>query len=319
MKIAVIGAGAFGTALANVIKNDHEIVLYSRNKELADSINATRRNGSIFPHKLLSKKIKCTAAIADARDADLVFLCLPSHAILGFVKSMDLSPQSVVINGAKGFGAGKKLIPQILSEIIPNEICSLKGPSFASELILEVPTSFTLASDSRQSFEKISSVFRNEIVVFDYTQDVNGVEILSILKNIYAIIIGIVDACYNSPNTRFLTFTKALNEINSILKHFKVPVETMFCYAGIGDFGLTSLNDLSRNRTLGLLIGKGFFGNEISNTVVLEGVKAIDTLIETIPTSLQEKLPLIQNLDQLIKGKMTVRQFVDVIIFPERG
>jgi glycerol-3-phosphate dehydrogenase (NAD(P)+) len=318
MKISVIGAGAFGTALVNVIKNEHDIFLFSRNSQLVETINTSRRNTAFFPHKVLSKKIRCTADVKEVTSADLIFLCIPSHAIVSFIQSSKPASNAIIINGAKGFGERKKLIPQTLSEILPNEICSLKGPSFASELILEVPTSFTLATKNQLSFEKISSVFREEIVVFDHTEDVNGVEMLSILKNIYAIIIGIVDACYNSPNTRFLTFTKALNEINSILKLFNIPVETMFCYAGIGDFGLTALNDLSRNRTLGLLIGKGFFGNEISNTVVLEGVKAIDHLMDTIPTEMHGKLPLLFHVNQLIKSKITVREFVDCIIFQHK-
>lgn len=315
MKISIIGAGAFGTALANVVKKNIDVTVFTRNADLADTINKTRRNTFFFPHKILNENIRATHNVQDINISDIIFLCIPSHAIVDFVLKLNLQPDTIIVNGAKGFGQEKKLIPQILSEITTNEICSLKGPSFASELILEVPTSFTLACREYSIFQKVQPVLSDEIVILDFSSDLNGVEMISILKNIYAIIIGIVDACYNSPNTRFLTFTKALNEINALLRLFNIPVETMFCYAGIGDFGLTSLNDLSRNRTLGLLIGKGFFGKSVSNMVVLEGVRAIENVLNSVPAEEITRLPLLTNLDKLLNNQTTVRQFVNTVIY----
>lgn len=111
---------------------------------------------------------------------------------------------------------------------------------------------------------------------------IKGVEILSILKNIYAIVIGIVDAHFNSPNLRSLVLTKSFSEMRDILTLMGGKQETMFKSCGIGDFTHTALNDLSRNRTLGLLIGKGFFTEHVSHELVLEGRNAVNILYQEL-------------------------------------
>ena len=112
--------------------------------------------------------------------------------------------------------------------------------------------------------------------------DLVGTELSSILKNVYAIIIGIVDAHYNSPNLRSLVLTRSINEMRYLLSRFGGKERTVFNYCGFGDFSLTALNDMSRNRTLGLLIGKGFFTDYISEKVVLEGKIATNTFVDKI-------------------------------------
>jgi glycerol-3-phosphate dehydrogenase (NAD(P)+) len=158
----------------------------------------------------------------------------------------------------------------------------MKGPSFAREIINNLPTAFTLASKKDKHFKLFDSIFENTSVQMDYTTDVMGVELASILKNIYAIIVGIVDANFDSPNLRSLILTKAINEMRVIISKFGGEEYTMFNYCGFGDFTLTALNDLSRNRTLGLLIGKGFFTDYISEKVVLEGKVAVNVFVEEI-------------------------------------
>ncbi len=315
MKVSVIGAGTFGTALANAITKENDIILYTRNKTVITDINEKRRNLTYFPTKVLSKQIAATDEVSAISDSDLLFLCIPSYAVMDFVDGAGLSDHTVIVNGAKGFGQGSNLIPDCLNEIVPNEIASLKGPSFANEMIFDIPTAFTVASRNTANFSKVADVFRKELIVFDYSQDITGVEFLSIIKNIYAIIVGIVDASFNSSNVRFLIFTKALNEMKQLLKFFSVDDETIFCYVGIGDFGLTALNDLSRNRTLGLLIGKGFLNKDVNNMVVLEGVRAIENVINKIPEEAKEHLPLLLTLSRLFKGNISVRSFINEVIY----
>ena len=315
MNITIAGGGAFGTSLANALKKDNQITIHTRNKQVIYEINTFRKNKTYFPNKVLSKKIKATDDIEAVNDADFLFLCIPSHTISDFINTLNLNKNCTVINGAKGFGSNNKLIPDLLNEILPNKIASLKGPSFANELIFEIPTAFTIATADKDSYENIKSLFRDDLAVFDYSNNIRGVEFLSILKNIYAIIIGIVDAYYNSPNVRFLVFTKSLNEIKKIIESLSVPADTLFNYAGIGDFGLTALNDLSRNRTLGLLIGKGFFGKNPGNPVVLEGVKAIDHFIKMFDKQQLSELKYIILLQDLFNNKINVKDFVNTVIY----
>ena len=132
---------------------------------------------------------------------------------------------------------------------------------------------------------------------------VKGVEILSVLKNIYAIIIGIVDAKYNSPNTRFMILTKSFSEIKILLSVLGGREDTLFLSCGYGDLGLTALNDLSRNRTLGLLIGKGFYNSDKNKGVVLEGVKTVEFINEVLAPSIKERLPLFSKMESFFTNK----------------
>jgi glycerol-3-phosphate dehydrogenase (NAD(P)+) len=316
MKVSVIGAGTFGTALINALNKDNDLVLYSRNPQIVAQINETRKNEKYFPNKILSKKIRATSDTTEVRDSDAIFLCIPSYTIVDFVESLKPLPETIIVNGAKGFGVANKLIPEALKSVVSNEVISMKGPSFANEMIFDIPTAFTIAATDPKHFTLISGLFRKDLAVFDYTSDVSAVELLSIVKNVYAIIVGIVDAGYSSANVRFLTFTKALNEIHKLLEIFHFCPDTIFCYSGIGDFGLTALNDLSRNRTLGLLVGKGFLNSNIAhNTVVLEGMSAIGNLIEFIPSEKLNRFPLLCSLHDLFNNRTTIKKFVNNVIY----
>ena len=153
---------------------------------------------------------------------------------------------------------------------------TLKGPSFAREIINRQDTGLTAATTDEELYKIITNVFDDTMIRTDFTTDVTGVEYASILKNIYAIIIGMVDANFDSANLRSIVITKALNEMRRLIITFGGENSTMYHYCGFGDFSLTALNDMSRNRTLGLLIGKGFFNNCMSDNVVLEGRMAVD-------------------------------------------
>ena len=135
---------------------------------------------------------------------------------------------------------------------------------------------------------------------------------LSILKNIYAIVVGVVDAQFESPNLKFLVFTKAFKEMRSLLLLFGGSKKTLFNYCGIGDFALTALNDLSRNRTLGLLIGKGFFTDYISEKVVLEGRIATNIFYEELVNLKVDPLeyPILNELYQVFNADYDISEFV---------
>ncbi len=286
LKICFIGSGTISTAMANVLamKDKYEVFLLSVEQDVVDSISNDHINRKYFPNIELEQSLKATFDKNILHDSDIIFLGIPSSVIVPYVEDNkdSFGEDALVVNLAKGFGDGQKTIPQSLSKIIPNQIFSMKGPSFAREIISNMPTAFTLASRRDKHFKLFENVFKNTTIYLDYTTDVNGVELASILKNIYAIIVGIVDAHFDSPNLRSLILTKAINEMRYIISKFGGEEVTMFNYCGFGDFTLTALNDLSRNRTLGLLIGKGFFTDYISEKVVLEGKIAVNIFVEEI-------------------------------------
>jgi glycerol-3-phosphate dehydrogenase (NAD(P)+) len=318
--VTIIGAGSIGTALGNALSAspDLKIRLLSVEENVVETISNQHINQKYFPNIRLNPALEATTNNRVLHDTDIVFLGIPSGAIVTYLEEIqnDLPPAAILVNLAKGFGSHKKVIAQCLKDHFPNPVCALKGPSFAREIINNVPTAFTLASEDLKIIDRVTPIFNETIIYTDSTTDLPGVEILSILKNIYAIIIGIVDAHFHSPNLRFFIFTKAFNEMRKITLHFGGREETMFNYCGIGDFGLTALNDMSRNHTLGLLIGKGFFTEDISGHVVLEGRIATDIFIENlIKTGMNpDDYPLMRELHEIFLGNHNVAGFVNKII-----
>ncbi len=318
--ITIIGAGSIGTALGNIIarKRDHEIYLYSIEQDVADSINNKRLNFKYFPNIKLAKFLKASTDPEILRNADIIFLAIPSIVTVDHVLDHQqyINENAILLNMAKGFSREQNTITEALSSKIPNPVCAFKGPTFARELIHKLPTAFTLGSEKPEHFPLFKEIFRDTPIHIDFSTDVNGVEILSILKNIYAIAMGIVDAHFNSPNLRFLFLTRAFNEMKNILVRYGGKAETMFNYCGYGDFTLTALNDLSRNRTLGLLIGKGFFTDDISDKVVLEGKIAVNVFCEEISrtNSVDCEYPIIGELYKLFNGDYKISEFVNNVI-----
>ncbi|MFU8843788.1 MAG: NAD(P)H-dependent glycerol-3-phosphate dehydrogenase [Bacteroidales bacterium] len=318
--VAIIGAGSIGTAIGNVIarKRDKEVFLYSIENDVVDSINTKRNNFKYFPNIKLARFLKATTDPEILRESSIIFLAIPSIVTVDYVLEHRtyIQPGAILLNMAKGFSREQKTITESLSRKLSNPVCAFKGPTFARELIQRLPTGFTVGSKDPAHEYLLRDLFRDTPVRIDFTTDVKGVELLSILKNIYAIAMGIVDAHFNSPNLRFLFLTKAFKEMRNILLKYGGKTETMFNYCGYGDFTLTALNDLSRNRTLGLLIGKGFFTDDISGKVVLEGKIAVNIFCEEISKSNDAECnyPIIGELYKLFNSDYKISEFVNRVI-----
>ncbi len=318
--IVIIGAGTIGTALGNTLakKRDYSVTLLSSEKEVVDSINKSHYNSKYFPNIKISKFLKATTDNKILGNADIVFLAIPSNVTVDYTVSLReyIPEDAILLNMAKGFSKGYHTITESLSSQLPNPVCSFKGPTFARELINKLPTAFTVGSEHIEHDGIFNDLFSNTPIHVDFTKDVKGVELLSILKNIYAIGMGIVDAHFNSANLRFLFLTKAFNEMKDIFLKYGGKEETLFKYCGYGDFGLTALNDLSRNRTLGLLIGKGFFTNDISDKVVLEGKIAVSVFCDELAKSQARSChyPIMAELYKVFNGNYDVSNFVNKVI-----
>ncbi len=315
----IIGAGAIGTALGNAISynNGINIQLLTIEQEVADHINRYHKNHLYFPYIDLNPKLRASLDPGILKEASFIFLAIPSSVTISYLNEIRqyIPANSILINLAKGFGNGSKnTIAELLKENFSNDTGSLKGPTFARELIENSPTAFTFACENRLWFKRISELFKKTVVYCDFTTDIKGVELMSILKNIYAIVLGITDARFNSPNLRFMLLTNTFKELREIVLRYGGREDTLFKYCGIGDFGLTSLNDLSRNRTLGLFIGKGFFTKDISDKVLLEGKLATRTFYENYSLEDQKSdFPIIWNLYQVFFNDLSIHKFIDNI------
>lgn len=320
IKICIAGAGSIGTALGQVLApcNHLDVTLLSVEEDVVHDINSLHVNRTYFPQIRLDRNLKATMDASVLGNAEIIFLAIPSSAVIPYILRYKdvINPNAILVNLAKGFASNNETIVDDLRNSVSNPVCSLKGPTFARELINNMPTAMTVGAADIMIYDKLHEIFRNSVIHIDYSADVIGVEILSILKNIYAIIIGIVDAHFNSPNLRFLVFTKAFNEMLKLLLLLGGKQETMFRYCGIGDFGLTALNDLSRNRTLGLLIGKGFFSEDISGKVVLEGRIAVDIIIRKLDAiqANHEDFFMLNELNKIFTGNYDIKKFISNVL-----
>ncbi len=319
-KICIIGAGSIGTALGQVLANCEQldVTLLSIEQDVVKDINDLHVNRTYFPQIRLNNWLKATTDESILQTSDYIFLAIPSTAIIPYLLRLKgiINPEAVLINLAKGFASNKETIVDVLKTLVVNTVCSLKGPTFARELINNMPTAMTVGAADFGIYNQLYEIFKGSVIYIDYSSDVTGVEILSILKNIYAIIIGIIDAHFNSANLRFLVFTLAFNEMLQLLLLFGGKQETMFKYCGIGDFGLTALNDLSRNRTFGLLIGKGFFSEDISGKVVLEGRVAVEIIMNKLRAinADHENYLLLDELNKVFAGSYDIKKFISNIL-----
>jgi glycerol-3-phosphate dehydrogenase (NAD(P)+) len=313
-KIFFVGAGAIATSLGNVLakKTELDVTLITIEPDVAEAVNRAHINNKYFPNIHLEKQLKASTDFSLLSSEALVFLAIPSVAVVDFLSKQFINPKSVIVNLAKGFGDDRQTISELLMERLPNPIATLKGPSFAREIINNQPTSFTLGAADKSLYRYFCGLFESTNIYLDFSSDLRGVEMLSILKNIYAIVIGVVDAQFESPNLKFMIFTKALNEMRQLLLLVGGAKKTLFNYCGIGDFALTALNDLSRNRTLGLLIGKGFFTDNISEKVVLEGRIAVNVFHQEIENRghNHDAYPIIHELYKVFNQDYDVSSFV---------
>ena len=281
MNIIVLGAGSFGTAVGNELSVNklNQVCLFSRNDSKVKEINKDHTNVACFPNKQLNDNLKATSDPKDLINANVIFIAIPSKEVINVLRNFKpyLNDETLFVNLSKGLVSEETTIIESLdSELGIQNAVSLKGPSFAVEVMDHAHTLMTLGYKNSSQYDIIYKIIKNTSIHIDCTNDIRGVEILSVLKNIYALILGVVDAKYNSPNTRFMILTKAFSEVRKLLISLDASQNTLFLSCGFGDLCLTSLNDLSRNRTLGLLIGKGFYNSEYKmNSVILEGLNAI--------------------------------------------
>ena len=317
MKVLILGAGAYGTALAERLSwgGENEVVLYSVEQDVVQDINRNHANEKYFPGRRISDSIVAIDKLADIAGSKVVFLAIPSSVVEPISEKANqyLETNSLVINLAKGLAKNGEVLWR---KVAGSRVASMKGPTFAIEMFNGLPSALTFSSKNQSDFPLVEDLFSGSRISLDFSNDIDGVEYVSVLKNVYAIALGIVAGRYNSPNVDFMLLTKAANEMKRYLAFMNCDEQTVFKYCGIGDLGLTGLNDLSRNRTLGLLIGKGFLNDSQESSVVMEGLRSVQILAQQISASEvgESGFSLMLSLNRLLMNQLTVAEFCDVAL-----
>jgi glycerol-3-phosphate dehydrogenase (NAD(P)+) len=283
-RIAVIGAGSWGTALAIMAaRKGHAVRVWSRNEEVVSSINRSHVNSVYLDDVAMPDGVRATTEGAEALDgAELVILAAPSHATREILSSMASSFRYdiVFVSATKGIEieTGQR-ISQVLSDIVgrrfsPRFVC-LSGPSFAKEVAAGHPTAIVAASASIEDRRLVQAELSFENLRIYGNDDVVGTELCGAVKNVMAIAAGMVAGLGFGSNTVAALITRGLAEMSRLALCEGARIETMMGLAGLGDLVLTCTGGLSRNRYVGQELGRGRTLVEITSGMneVAEGVK----------------------------------------------
>ncbi|HEY6882396.1 MAG TPA: NAD(P)H-dependent glycerol-3-phosphate dehydrogenase [Polyangiales bacterium] len=288
---AVLGAGSWGTALAKVLaENGYRTGLWARDAALADDINQRRENARYLPGIALPDSLFASARLHDVlAGADVVTLVVPSHALrtLALELREALPEGAVTVAAIKGIEQGSLELPsQILEGTLPRrlhaQLTYLSGPSFAKEVAQGIPTGVLVAGKHEGFSVRAQEAFGNQRLRVYRTDDVIGVEVGGALKNVIAIAAGISDGMGFGANSRAALITRGLAEISRLAQKLGAHPLTMSGLSGMGDLVLTCTGDLSRNRHVGIELGRGKKLPEILSemTMVAEGVKTAKSAYE---------------------------------------
>ncbi|HEU0219935.1 MAG TPA: NAD(P)H-dependent glycerol-3-phosphate dehydrogenase [Gallionella sp.] len=259
MNITVIGAGAWGTALAISLAANHRVTLWARDAAQIEAMRATRRNQRYLPHIPLPDNLELSADFSAALgEAELAIVAVPTAALRATLQQVALSGRCLdVVWVCKGFEAETSLLPhQVAAEILPEGFCRgvLSGPSFAQEVARGLPTALTLASADEEFAYRTAQALHHAHLRIYASNDVAGVEVGGAVKNVMAIAAGICDGMGLGYNARAALLTRGLAEITRLGLKLGGRPETLGGLSGAGDLILTCTGDLSRNRQVGLLL-----------------------------------------------------------------
>lgn len=263
MKIAVIGAGSWGTALGALLAHKGEdVVLWTRNPEQAASIRETRHNNKYLKDVALPDTIAVTTQLREAvSGAEILLMAVASQSVREVLRGMSqwTTPKQVVVNVSKGIEMNSlKRISEIVTEYLPlNPYCVLSGPSHAEEVAKGMPTTLVSACRSREIAEMVQDTFSTGTLRVYTNPDVAGVELAGSLKNIIAIGAGISDGLGFGDNAKAALITRGITEITRLGLVLGAKTETFAGLAGIGDLIVTCTSTHSRNRKFGMLVGEG--------------------------------------------------------------
>lgn len=311
MSVIVLGGGAFGTSIATVLaRKNLDATLLVRTEEHARAINVDRCNHRYLPDFRLPRRVRASTRAECVSDARVILLTVPSHSVLSTVRAIRpyLAPGACVLNLAKGLHAEYVTMDRALAVELPGVVIgSLKGPNFARPMLHGASSGMTLAVDHDGMRSEVADMFAGSTIQIEHWHGTGDVEFVSAMKNVLAIAMGICDAIEDNPNTRFMVVHKIINEARRLLRQFEYDADVLFTYAGFGDLLMTALNDTSRNRTLGLLIGRGFDFNHQESGPVLEGRRSTHLLCSRLRD--EDQLSIVKTLDAVFEGAMSPQEF----------
>lgn len=321
-KIAVLGAGSWGTTFAKVLgdaaiaagDSQREIVLWGRRQELVDQINLHHKNSRYLAQTELPSNISASTVVADVLSgAELVILAVPAQTLRQQLKEWAplLQADAVVVSLMKGLELGTD---QRMSEVIAAElniessrIAVVSGPNLAMEIARQEPTASVVACSDMETASWIASVCTPNYFRPYTNDDVVGVEIGGIVKNVIALCVGICEGQKMGDNTKASVITRGLAETTRLALALGGKAETMAGLAGLGDLVATCSSPLSRNHTAGRMLGEGLTLEEVNNrmTQTAEGIKS-GRAVKDLADKIGVDMPITSAVVAVLEGKLSV-------------
>ena len=326
-RAAVLGAGAWGTALANLLaKKGVGTTLWSYEHDVAEGIEREHRNARYLEGVDLAPSLRATAEMGEAlRGADVVVSVSPSHVVRGVMAqaAREMEKGALVVSASKGIeNDSLKTMDEVLADVLPRELhagCAyLSGPSFALEVGLEHPTAVTIASADEEQARRAQEIFQTPYFRVYTTHDVRGVELGGSLKNVIAIAAGVVDGLGFGNNTRAALITRGLAEITRLGIAAGADPRTFAGLAGMGDLILTCTGALSRNRSVGVELGRGRPLEEILGgmVAVAEGVRTAKSAHD-LAAKLGIEMPIVDAMHAVLFEGMDAKDAVGALMMRE--
>lgn len=284
MRIGVIGGGSFGSALAKLLGElDHQVCLWIRNPELARTTTEQRENRTYLPGFQLPPTVTATASMQEAvRDQEMLVAVTPSHVMREVMSAARpfVTGTPYIVCASKGIEEGSlHRMSQVLVDVLgpgcSGRIAALSGPSFAREVAAGMPTAVTAAAGDITTAQAVQAAFGAPTFRVYSSTDLVGVEIGGAVKNVIAIAAGVSDGLGLGSSSRAALITRGVAEVGRLVEKMGGDSRTVSGLSGVGDMVLTCTGDLSRNRTVGVRVGRGERVGDIlaSMTMVAEGVR----------------------------------------------
>jgi glycerol-3-phosphate dehydrogenase (NAD(P)+) len=311
-RVAVLGAGAWGTAIASVLAARHDVTLWARDPAQADAMARTRRNQRYLPNIEIPPQVKVSAGFPASAD-----LFLAATPVAGLTDVLRKKPAPLVWL-CKGFEPGTGLLPhQIVEQVLgAGARCgALSGPSFAEEVARGLPCALTLAARDGGFAREAAALLHGGRMRVYFSADLVGVEVGGAVKNVMAIAAGICDGLGLGHNARAALITRGLAEIARLGVALGASTETIFGLTGAGDLILTATGDLSRNRRVGLQLAQGLPLDKILHDLghVAEGVHSAQE-VARLAASKNVEMPVSDAVNSVLRGKLTPKAAVEQLL-----
>ncbi|MFC9559507.1 NAD(P)H-dependent glycerol-3-phosphate dehydrogenase [Agromyces sp. NPDC056965] len=312
-RVAVLGAGSWGTTFAKILADGGaDVVLWARRPELAREIQEAKRNSDYLPGVNLPLGLRATSRLDLAlAGAEQVYISVPSQSLREnlAVIAPHLHAQASVVSLMKGVekSTGKRM-SEVIAEVLridPAQIAVISGPNLALEIAKEQPTAAVVSSTSLETAQAVASVARNRYFRSFVNTDVIGTEFGGVLKNLIAVAIGIVDGVGYGENTKASIITRGLVEMTDFAVAYGAHPETLAGLAGLGDLIATSQSPLSRNNTAGRLLGQGYHLNDVVNQMqqTTEGLASVGPILE-LARAMGVDMPIVEQVRQVLAGTL---------------